>query len=213
VRAAVIIPARLESSRLPAKMLIKLGPRRLIEWTWLAACRTGFPVWIATDASRIEEEAKRFGAEVIPDSPHFVVNWQGDSPCTPPAVAGRLVDFLEEYPDASVTTPVREVSTLEPDQACAVATPEDSRALYFSRQPIPTDGPYLAHVGLYAYRASALRQYGTATSGLERAERLEQNRWLEMNAAVRCVLFDGIGTCPEVNWPHDLNAVAHELGV
>lgn len=231
-RVLVVIPARLRSSRLPGKLLGRIGPRSLLEWTWRAARQAGYPVVIATDADEIEAEANRFGARavrtpecqngtercaaalaLVEEAPEIVVNWQGDSPCVPARVAKGLVDALLHDLSAVVTTPVRLVGRLEPGQSAVAMRLVDHRALYFTRQPVPTDGPYWAHVGLYCYRTAALRLYGTEVSPLEQAERLEQNRWLEQHAVVRCVPFDQIGECPEVNEPGDVARVARELGV
>ena len=225
----IIIPARLESKRLPGKMLWRIHGRTLIEWTWRAACRAPFPGLIATDSDEIWAEAREFGARVvrtgpcangtercatvleqIGDRPDIVVNWQGDSPLTPAWIAGALVRALEDE-TAAVTTPVRLVDRLEPGQSVAVLA-ENGKALYFSRQPVPTGGPWWAHVGLYAYRAKALGRYGRKATGLEHAEGLEQLRWLGIGEAVHCVPVE-VGPIPEVNVAGDIDLVARELGV
>lgn len=237
----VVIPARLDSRRLPSKMLRPIGERTLIEWTWRAACRTGFPVLIATDSDDIASRARSFGARVcmtgparngtercaevsralVPveivsavlsmteDPPDVVINWQGDSPLTPPTVAHALCRALEREPDLAVATPVRLVTEVAPGQSVAVFN-ADGRALLFTRQPLAGPGPHWAHVGLYAYRAAALERYGTTPSALEEAEQLEQIRWLALGERVGCVPVD-CGEIPEVNEPGDLEIVGRAL--
>ena len=91
--------------------------------------------------------------------------------------------------------------------AVKVVTDTDGRALYFSRAAIPFHRDaadpvpqYWKHIGLYAYRKRALNLFPTLPpSGLERAERLEQLRFLENGLAiyVEATEFDTIGVDTE----------------
>lgn len=224
-----IIPARLNSSRLPGKLLRRMGERTLIEWSYRAALTARYPVLIATDSPEIAEEADRIGAryvltepanngtercalalELIPDKPQIVVNWQGDSPMVEGWVARSCAEALLEQSGFDVATPVR-FSTRTPraGQSVAVLT-RDHRAMYFTRSPVPRSGPWWTHVGLYVYRTAALRLYGTEAGLLEGYEKLEQLRWLERGRAVQCVPVE----CPEpyeVNVPADLALVEDTL--
>jgi 3-deoxy-manno-octulosonate cytidylyltransferase (CMP-KDO synthetase) len=86
-----------------------------------------------------------------------------------------------------------------------VVTDLSGRALYFSRATIPFDrdgakSKYFKHLGLYAYRKSALDRFVTLTeSSLERSERLEQLRFLENGIPIYCAEtpFDSIGVDTE----------------
>ena len=222
---SIIIPARLDSTRFPRKLLHPIGGKPLLQWTWLAARRTGLPVVIAAQDAEIAQVAWGFGARAIMTGPCEngtercaqaasilglggpIVNWQGDSPLCPPEWIEALVERLAF---ADVATPV----TLRPDGDGAVPWAStfavcngDGRALYFSRLPLPPNSSlWRAHVGLYAYRAEALRQYGRSPSELEQAERLEQLRWFELDKIVECVEFDH-PPIPEVNEPADVDAV------
>lgn len=226
----IIIPARLESTRLPGKLLSCIASRPLIEWTWRNVREAGWPTLIATDSPEIAEKAEAFGARVvmtgpanngtercalaldlIPDWPDIIINWQGDNPLPPPSVAAQLADAIE-FGDADVATPVcRLAPPRRPaaGQAVALKTAED-RTLYFSRVQLPPPGPWSIHVGLYAIRAEALRQYGRDPTPLELAEQLEQLRWLERGYRVRCVEIEG-GPWPEVNLPGDLEKVRDHM--
>jgi 3-deoxy-manno-octulosonate cytidylyltransferase (CMP-KDO synthetase) len=87
-----------------------------------------------------------------------------------------------------------------------VVTAEDGRALYFSRATVPFDRDqsakvqYFKHLGLYAYRKPALDRFvALPESQLERAERLEQLRFLEngIEIMVAETPFDTIGVDTE----------------
>jgi 3-deoxy-manno-octulosonate cytidylyltransferase (CMP-KDO synthetase) len=89
--------------------------------------------------------------------------------------------------------------------AVKVVTDVAGRALYFSRVAIPFDrdgsGPrYFKHLGFYAYRKPALNRFvGLPESSLERAERLEQLRFMENGIPlyVAETPFDSIGVDTE----------------
>ena len=122
-----------------------------------------------------------------------MVNLQGDEPLMPAQLLNEMAELLCTQPKASVATaacPITSASEWSSPAAVKVVTDSDSRALYFSRAAIPvqrdakdTRQPSpgaLRHIGLYAYRAGALRMYGQWSEGrLEQLERLEQLRWLE----------------------------------
>lgn len=151
-----------------------------------------------------------------------VVNVQGDEPEIDTAVIDGAITALAlgtpnaQYPElgpvhpsvGTVVSPLHDPSEpnvvkavlglVEPDHAVA-------RALYFSRAPIPFDRDstgdvaYFRHVGVYAYRVSTLAEYTKLEeSPLEKAERLEQLRWLEhgyeIAAAIRPSAHTGIDT-------------------
>lgn len=228
MKVLVVVPARLESKRLPKKMLRRLGNRTLIEWTWRSACRSGFPCLVATDSDKVAAEAELFGARVvrtgscnngtercasvmnvIQERFDIVVNWQGDCPLAPRWLPGALVRALEET-KVQVATPVHQVDHLVRGQAVAVVGLNE-QALYFTRSPVPAAGPWWAHIGMYAYRTRALARYGIRQSPLEIAEELEQIRWLELGEPVRCLPVP-VAELPEVNEPADVAIVAEQLG-
>ncbi len=123
----------------------------------------------------------------------IMVNLQGDEPLMPPQLLNDMAEQLARSPQASVATaacPIKEPSEWASRAAVKVVTDNQSMALYFSRACIPVDRDAssaeepstgaLRHLGLYAYRAGALRHYGQWAQGqLEQLEKLEQLRWLE----------------------------------
>lgn len=163
------------------------------------------------------------------DSPDLVVNLQGDAPLTPPWFVEALIEAMQSDPILDGSTPV-----LRCDGATLAKFQEDRRAgrvggttavfagngdgLYFSKEVIPytsdsysadADTPVFHHVGVYAYSPAALNRYAAWPSGpLERLEGLEQLRFLENGARVRCVEVSAPGRVFwEVNNPVDVERV------
>ncbi|RVT91170.1 3-deoxy-manno-octulosonate cytidylyltransferase family protein [Sphingomonas crocodyli] len=128
----IIIPARYQSSRYPAKPLAMLRgatgeAKPLIRRSWECAAGIVDPaaVWVATDDDRIAQAVAGFGGQVVMTSadcrngtercadaidrlgiePSVVVNLQGDAPLTPAYVVTGLVDALKARPDVAMTTP------------------------------------------------------------------------------------------------------------
>ena len=220
--AVAIVPARLGSTRLPRKMLLRETGRFLFEHTVENALSTGVfeRVVLATDSDEILRAAKDAGIEVLMTSADHqsgtdrvheayeslaaeglradvIVNIQGDEPELEPEGLQALT--------AAFTDPTVELATLyseieAEEQAEDPATVKlivngDGDALYFSRAKIPVRRdasaepvPYLRHIGVYAFRPEALREFCELPPGrLERSESLEQLRWLEAGRRIRCV--------------------------
>lgn len=207
LRIAGVIPARIGSTRLPRKVLRELAGRPMVEWVWRASTSSGLmdPVLVATDSDevasvcrecnipvamtstdcasgsdRVREVARQIEADIY-------VNIQGDEPTLTGEFFPPLLSLFAR-PEVLVTTlsvacPSHEVTN---PNAVKVVTSKDGRALYFSRATIPFDRDgegfegYRKHLGIYAYRKSALERFAAMPPGrLERAERLEQLRLLE----------------------------------
>lgn len=124
----------------------------------------------------------------------IVVNLQGDEPLMDPALLDACARQLAASPDCTMATvahPILDVADWINPNVVKVVLTRQGRALYFSRAPIPwwrdrpagdttaLSIPVLRHVGLYAYRAQALRAFPTlSVSPLEAIEMLEQLRVL-----------------------------------
>lgn len=171
---------------------------------------------------RCAEALDNLGAEY-----DIVVNLQGDAPLTPPWFIEHLIADLSAHPTAEVATPVlrcdgRALSGFLEDRRAGrvggttVVFGAEGKALYFSKEVIPyADGAVIApdaptdvfhHVGVYAYRPSALAAYPRWSVGpLERLEGLEQLRFLERERPVLCVEVDARGRqFWELNNPEDV---------
>ncbi len=143
----------------------------------------------------------RAALEVIdPDGRHdAVINLQGDMPFADPGLARACADLLVTEPACDIATlvaPERDVSDRSnPDVVKAVLALPDGgtsgRALYFTRSTLYGDGPVWRHVGIYGYRREALARFCAAPpSPLEKREKLEQLRALEMGLQVWAAVID-----------------------
>jgi 3-deoxy-manno-octulosonate cytidylyltransferase (CMP-KDO synthetase) len=209
---AGVIPARLSSRRLSRKVLRTIAGRPMVEWVWRAAQASGLmdPVVVATDSDEVAAVCSERGIPVAMTSPScpsgsdrvrevarqidadIYVNIQGDEPTLTPAFFPPLLSLFDR-PEVEVSTlgvrcPPGEIA--DPN-AVKVVMALDGRALYFSRATIPFDrdkigfAGYRKHLGIYAYRKSALERFASLTpSPLERTERLEQLRLLENGIAL-----------------------------
>ena len=136
----------------------------------------------------------------------IVVNVQGDEPLVPPAAIDQVAALLRTASAKSVPlagqAPCRVATLSEPiagpsdvfdPNVVKVVVDAQGRALYFSRAPVPWSraafsagapaklaGGWQRHIGIYAYRVDALREFVSWPVGnLERVEALEQLRLLE----------------------------------
>ncbi len=150
---------------------------------------------------RIAEVAGRLDADLI-------VNVQGDEPEMDPAAIDALVELMASRPDAKVGSLAcrfaDEADVLNP--ACVkVVLDGQGNALYFSRSVIPyprdaagrIESPdrWLLHLGIYAYRRDFLLELSrTPPTPLERAERLEQLRVLELGERIAIAVVDHAAT-------------------
>lgn len=163
----------------------------------------------------------------------LIVNLQGDAPLTPAWFVEDLIAAMRDDPDAEVATPVVQCDPLtyghfvEDRKAGRVGGTTavfdvKQHALYFSKEVLPyidpakvpdADIPVFHHVGVYAYRPSALAAYvGWPEGGLEKREGLEQLRFLENGRTVRCVIVEGRGRVFwELNNPADVARIESVL--
>jgi 3-deoxy-manno-octulosonate cytidylyltransferase (CMP-KDO synthetase) len=206
MKAIAVLPARLASTRLPRKMLRVIAGKLLIGVVYEAVRSSPLlaEVIIATDSEEIMEvcrkhdwkaqmtsSAHRSGTERVHEvssreTADVYINVQGDEPLTRSEHIATLLQVMEN-PAAQVgtlMTPAAEVDIPNPN-AVKVVTDLRGSALYFSRATIPFDRdgtrpPYFKHLGLYAYRKTALDRFvKLPESALEKSERLEQLRFLE----------------------------------
>jgi len=211
MKSVAIIPARLTSTRLPRKMLREIAGKPLVGWTYEAVRSSPLlsEVIIATDSEEIREacgkqgwnarmtsSTHRSGTERVHEVSNSIaaevyVNVQGDEPLVRPQQIATLLEVMKDpaVQVGTVKTPCPEEEIANPN-AVKVVTAPDGRALYFSRATIPFDRDktsprYFKHLGLYAYRKSALDLFVShPESELEKIERLEQLRFLENGIAI-----------------------------
>ncbi len=221
MKRAIVIPARLRSTRLPRKPLRRIGGKPLIRWVVEACLATGERVILATDSEEVAKVASDLPVEIFltpSDLPSgtdrvayvvrgldldLVINHQGDEPFAYKDDVERIFRDLEENP--VVTLAVHDPESLNRPEDVKVVLGKGGRALYFSRAPVPYPRgelryPYpLKHVGIYGFRREAiLRFVSLKRETLEEIEGLEQLRILSNGIPVKVLItenfYHGIDT-------------------
>jgi 3-deoxy-manno-octulosonate cytidylyltransferase (CMP-KDO synthetase) len=160
-RCHIVIPARLASTRLPEKLLLRETGRTVLEHTYRAASEAVFPeaVIVAVDHERLYQEVVAFGGQAQMTNPmaqcgtervaevaalhpdvDLWINVQGDEPEIEPAAIDQLYQLMIDCPEASlatIATPIRDRQRLNDSNCVKVVCDRQQRALYFSRSPIP----------------------------------------------------------------------------
>jgi len=229
----ILIPARMASTRLPGKPLADIaGLPMIVQVLRRAEAAKLGPVVVACDDETIAAAVEKAGGRAImtrADHPSgsdrifealgvvdpngrakIVVNVQGDLPTLDPADLAAALAPLGD-PAVDIATLAAEIKHPEertnPNVVKVVGTPVSPgrlRALYFTRATAPAgDGALYHHIGLYAYRRSALERFvKLPPSPLELRERLEQLRALEANMRIDVTVVDAVPL--GVDTPQDL---------
>jgi 3-deoxy-manno-octulosonate cytidylyltransferase (CMP-KDO synthetase) len=234
-----VIPARFASTRFPGKPLADIDGKPMIEHVYRRAQASPAisRVIVATDDMRIATAVAAFGGNVRLTRPDhltgtdrlaevastldcdIVVNVQGDEPLLDSRAITEVVAPFSD-PTIVMTTlykRIQQTSEFSDPNVVKVVLDRAGFALYFSRAPIPhardpRSGwpPLHRHIGIYAYRRSALLVLASLEpTPLERTEVLEQLRALEHGIRIKAVetLYDSIG----VDTPADLEQVRRLL--
>jgi len=239
-----IIPARYASTRFPAKALVDIGGKSMIQRVYEQASKATklSQVIVATDDQRIMDHVLGFGGEAVMTSENhqsgtdrcfealtktdgvydYVINIQGDEPFISPQPIDSLADELTG--SIELATLVKIIDS--DDILFNVNVPKAvlnkrNEILYFSRQTIPyirnreqdqwlENHTFYKHIGIYAYRSDVLAELTKLpVSSLEKAEALEQLRWLENGYSIKAVITsdDSHG----VDTPDDLDRVSRKF--
>lgn len=229
----ILIPARMASTRLPGKPLADIVGKPMIVRVWECALAAGIgrPI-VATDSAEVLAAVEAHGGEAVmtredhqsgsdriweavtkidpQGNAEFIINVQGDLPTIEGKTIAESIAPLHES-DADIATLAMEITDeterTNPNVPKVIGTPIGEnrlRALYFTRATAPYgDGPLYHHIGLYAYRRTALEKFvSLPPSPLEMREKLEQLRALEAGMRIDVALVDAapIG----VDTPEDL---------
>lgn len=229
----ILIPARMASTRLPGKPLADIAGKPMIVHVAARAAEAGLGrVAVATDTEAVAEAVRAHGFEaVMTRADHqsgsdrifealgtfdpkgeieTIVNVQGDLPTVEPAIIRAA---LKPFEDGAVDIAtlgveiVRQEEKTNPNVVKIVGSPLSAtrlRALYFTRATAPWgEGPLYHHVGLYAYRRTALERFvALKQSVLERRESLEQLRALEAGMRIDAEIVRSVPL--GVDTPEDL---------
>lgn len=220
MRILGVIPARYASTRFPGKPLVEIAGQSMIERVYRQVKKSNSitKVIVATDHPKIVEHVKSFGGDVCMTSEthasgtdrcfevlkketdpfEYVINIQGDEPFISPNQIDQLASILDgETELATLSKKIENKEQLFNSNVVKIVVSKDSKALYFSRSPIPhirntaqelwlSHHTFYKHIGMYAYRTDILEMITTLPiSTLEKAESLEQLRWLENGFSIK----------------------------
>lgn len=185
----VVIPARMQASRLPGKPMADIHGEPMIVHVWRKAVAAEVGrVIVASDSEEILQAIRSAGGEAVltradhssgsdrvfeavtkidPDADaDFIINLQGDLPTLEPRLVTECLAPLEDKgPDiATIAAEIRSDEERDnPSVVKVVGTPVGEnrmRALYFTRAAAPHgEGPLYHHIGIYAYRRFALERF------------------------------------------------------
>jgi len=239
-----IIPARYASTRFPAKALVDIGGKSMIQRVYEQASKATklSQVIVATDDERISDHVLSLGGKVVMTSENhqsgtdrcyeallktegnydYVINIQGDEPFISPEPIDNLANELNGLIELATLVKVIDSEDLLFNVNVPKAVLNVRREiLYFSRQTIPyirnyekdqwlENHTFYKHIGIYAYRTDVLAALTKLpVSSLEKAEALEQLRWLENGYSIKAVITsdDSHG----VDTPEDLDKVTRKF--
>ena len=213
MRSIIVIPVRMAATRLPGKPLADIAGRSLLaRMIGIAMAAKAGPVLVAAGDAELVHAAQAQGCDAVLTDPALpsgtdrvwaaaretgadaIVNLQGDMPTLPPAQLRTVLALLAETPEADIATLVSpgadlaegaDASVVKAVLSCPDGGPR-GRALYFSRALTPHGAASIdRHIGVYAFRRPALERFVAAPpSPLERCERLEQLRALELGMRI-----------------------------
>lgn len=226
-----MIPARLQSSRLPEKALIDICGLPMVVHTCKRAqmAKSLDDVYLVTDSDRIKAVGEKYGIKVIMTGTHhrtgsdrlaeacqyvdcdIIVNVQGDEPLVNPAHIDAIVRPLIEDPAVKISVGVTPYSKKNsPSDIKAVLDLEDN-ILYCSRTDLPSDARSPVPVMwkmcfIVPFRKEFLLQYASwEPTPLETIEFNEYLRVLEHGFKIRAVKIEGAKI--SVDTPEDLEIV------
>lgn len=206
-----VIPARLNSSRFPNKVIFSLNGKPIVEHVYdkVSQCESIDKLVIAVDSEktrslincpnimmtsdkhqsgtdRVAEVANKYECDVV-------VNIQGDEPGIDPKLIDKLVSLFNN-PDvkmASIASTDLGRNDLKNINIVKVNLDKDNNALSFVRNNLEPDKKYYRHVGIYAYRKNTLNFFTSLNqSDNEKKYRLEQLRALDNNIAIKLLISD-----------------------
>ena len=237
MKSIIVIPARIQSSRLPRKPLIQIAGKSLIQRTY-ERCNLAVPkerIYVATDNSEIFKHCEQNDIQVLMTSENcltgtdrvaevaeqieadYYINVQGDEPLMNPQDIIDTIKAAEKYNGEIINgyAPIDEQDYLSLTVPKVVLRP-DGRLLYMSRSPIPGNKNAVfqkawRQVCVYAFPKVTLKKFKKQAKKtlLEAEEDIEILRFLELGYEVRMIPLsvDSIS----VDMPEDVERVKLKL--
>lgn len=154
-----------------------------------------------------------------------VINIQGDEPFIDPAQIELVCSCFDDA-RTELATLIRKITSQEilfNPNSPKVITGKDNFAIYFSRYPLPyvrgvdetqwlKHHSFYQHIGIYGYRTDVLKKITSLSpSPLEKAESLEQLRWIENGYKIKTAITS-LETLA-IDTPEDLKRILHQLNL
>ena len=234
-RAVAIIPARLESSRLPNKALADILGMPMIVHVYKRCllAKSLDEVYVATDNNKIKKVVEHYGGKVImASSKHetgtdriaeasqaieadIIVNVQGDEALLNPNYIDKAIFALHDNPDINISILVNPFDKRNSPSDIKVILNERNEIMYLSREDIPSytrnnDHKMLKAYHIVPFRKSFLLEYSKwKKSYLERVEFNEYLRILEKGYKIKAVHVESDAV--SVDTPEDLEHVIKKM--
>ena len=213
---AILIPARLNSTRFPKKMLAELNGRPLIQRVFESCWNAGYETYVLTDSQEIadvlpskrtimtspdHENGTSRCMEVIDEVLQYdrYINVQGDMPDVTAEMLMKIDIELKSFSDVATAYSTMDFNDRQNPNVVKMIH-NRGRAHWFLRAPLEYGD---RHLGIYGYNRIAKSYYNVSKKFVEEdIEKLEQLRWIQngIKIGVVEVEFDGI----EINTPEDL---------
>ena len=223
MKVVALIPARLASTRLPEKLLIKLGDKTVIQRTYEATVATQLfdEVIVVADSDILIENIAAINGKAIKSTGIYesgtdriaeiaqdieadvIINVQGDEPFVQKEPLAQLIQAFKEddlLQVASIRKEITDSTLIQSPNIVKVITDLENRSLLFSRSPIPyvRDSEqsihYYQHIGVYAFRKAALLQFTKwELTPLEKIEKIECLRFLEHGIPLKMITVKEMG--------------------
>lgn len=206
-----VIPARLNSTRFPNKVIFNLKGKLIVEHVYdkVSKCESIDHLVVAVDSKktrklincsnimmtsdkhqsgtdRVAEVANKYECDIV-------VNIQGDEPGIDPKLIDKLISLFNnpEVKMASIASTDLDENDLKNINVVKVNLDKDNNALSFLRNNLEPDKKYYRHVGIYAYRKNTLNLFTSLNqSDNEKKHRLEQLRALDNSIAIKLLISD-----------------------
>jgi len=230
-KAIAILPARLESSRLPRKALKDICGLPMIVHVFKRCLLSKKldEVYVATDSFEIKEVVEKYGGKVIMTSSkhetgtdriaeaalkldaEIIVNIQGDEALVDPKYIDKVTNELIENPDINVGILVNSFSKKDSPSDIKVVLNKNNDVMYLSRSDIPSGSrqnnpPMLKAYHIVPFRKKFLLEYAQMDRGsLEKIEFNEYVRILENGERIRAVYVESDAV--SVDTTEDLQSV------
>ena len=211
MKSLVIIPSRLNSTRLPEKPLILIKGKSLVNrvYNQVKKCKNKTDILIATDNKKIVDHVKSFNGEVVLTKKKHVsgtdrcyeavqslnkkydliINVQGDEPIINPIIIDEIINTFDNINDEIITVAKEINNPIEIDNEHIVKVEFNSEMIakdFFRKSKNKNENLFYKHYGIYAFKPSILKELcDLKPTQNELSNNLEQLRWLDNNYKIR----------------------------